>query len=119
MEEQKTIQHLSMYNIPIKALSANQMYLGRKVKSAAYRKYEKQMAFLLPDIDLPDPPYKLVMKFGLSSSLADLDNSLKAFIDTLQTKYGFNDRDIFEIVASKTKTKKGEEFIIWDITSVS
>jgi hypothetical protein len=36
----------------------------------------------------------------------------------LQKKYGFNDKDIFEMVAKRVKVKKGEEYLVFDIKSL-
>lgn len=54
---------------------------------------------------------RIEIEFGVSSKLADIDNPVKPILDILQKKYGFNDRDIFELTIRKTLTKKGQEYI--------
>lgn len=102
-----------MIHIDIKPLSNNEMYGGRKVKSYKYRNFERELLPLLPDdYKVPkDTKMELFMAVGLSSKLADLDNTLKPFIDCLQLKYSFNDKWIYKISTSKVDVKKGEEFI--------
>lgn len=101
-----------MIEIKIKPLSTNEMYGGRKVKSYKYRDFQKQILPLLPpDLVIPKGKIQLCVAVGLSSKLADLDNTLKPFIDCLQLKYSFNDKWIYNISASKADVSKGEEFI--------
>lgn len=101
-----------MIRIPLKPLSANEIWQGRHVKTKKYRKYSRDALFLLPgSIGLGAPPYSLTIRFGFSSPLADADNPVKGFMDILGKKYGFNDRDIFELHAYKVIVKKGAEFI--------
>jgi Holliday junction resolvase RusA-like endonuclease len=92
------------------------MYLGRKIKSAEYNKYEQAVLKALPkDFKIPDPPLILFIDIGVSSTLADLDNTLKPFIDCLQLKYGFNDKHIYHIIANKMTVPKGDEFIEFNL----
>lgn len=65
------------------------------------------------------PPYLLNIVFGFSSPLADIDNGLKPFIDILQKRYGFNDKDIIELNVKKEKTVKGKEFILFEILTIN
>lgn len=101
-----------MIHIDIKPLSNNEMYGGRKVKSYKYKNFERKILPLLPeDMKVPEGKLQLYVAVGLSSKLADLDNTLKPFIDCLQLKYDFNDKWIYMITATKTNVKKGDEFI--------
>ena len=101
-----------MILLKIKPLSTNEMYGGRKVKSYKYRDFQKQILPLLPnELSIPKGKIQLFVAVGLSSKLADLDNTLKPFIDCLQLKYGFNDKWIYSLTASKADVSKGEEFI--------
>lgn len=104
-----------MIKVELKALSSNDMYLGRKVKSYQYKTYERKMLSQLPDQEVPEGELQLTIEVGLSSKLADLDNILKPFIDCLQLKYGFNDKWIYGLVAKKEIVKKGEEFITFKL----
>ncbi len=108
-----------MIHIDIKPLSNNEMYGGRKVKSYKYRNFEKELLPLLPnDYKIPKGKLQFFMAVGLSSKLADLDNTLKPFIDCLQLKYGFNDKVIYSLSASKVDVKKGEEFIEFSLEEI-
>lgn len=105
--------------IDIKALSVNECWRGRRFKTKKYLDYEKQLLFLLKPKLIPEGNLRLYITFGLSNSLSDVDNGLKPFIDILQKKYAFNDRDIFELHVKKIKVYKGSEFIKFDICSVT
>lgn len=105
-----------MFTIKVKPMSANVMYLGRKVKSAKYRQFEQAVLTELPsDVVIPKGKLRLTLKIGVSSTLADLDNALKPFIDCLQLKYGFNDKHIYRIFATKEDVAKGKEYIKFEI----
>lgn len=102
-------------NTGVKPFSANIMYQGRKVKSAAYRDHEAVLSRRLPDIPIPDGPLTLKILVCYSNSLSDLDNALKPFLDVLQKRYKFNDRNIYKIVARKRVVPKGEDTIKFSI----
>lgn len=97
----------------VKPLSANKMHLGRKVDSKEYRNYKAELLQCLPDIELPGGLLRLRILACLSSKLSDLDNVIKPFLDVLQKRYQFNDRDIYRIVCEKRIVKKGEESLIF------
>ncbi len=108
-----------MIHIDVKPLSANLMHSGRKVKSYKYRNYEKVLLSLLPtDLKIPEGKLHLIVKVGMSSKLSDLDNVLKPFIDCLQLKYGFNDKWIYKLTATKTDVKKTEEYIKFELRGI-
>jgi len=58
---------------------------------------------------------ELWLEFGFSSSLSDFDNPVKPFVDCLQNKYGFNDRQIKRAHIEVIDVKKGEEYIKFDL----
>jgi len=60
----------------------------------------------------------LHLRFGLSSKNADIDNPVKPFVDCLQKRYGFNDRQIYRLTVEKIDVAKGQEFIEFDITEL-
>lgn len=91
------------------------MWRGRRFKSDEYKRFERDMLFLLPKFTMPDKPFSVVINFGMSTLNADIDNPVKPFLDILQKKYGFNDRDIMQLHLFKTKTEKGKEFINFTI----
>jgi Holliday junction resolvase RusA-like endonuclease len=97
-------------NLNVKALSINECFQGKRFKTKAYLSYEKTLLLMLPKRDLKDVE-RVNIEFGFSSKLADIDNPVKPILDILQKKYGFNDRDIFELNIKKVVVKKGDEFI--------
>ena len=76
--------------IDIKPLSVNKCWKGRRFKTDEYKKYEKDVRFLLGSLKIPNPPYKVFYTFGFSSASSDIDNPVKPFQDILSKEYGFN-----------------------------
>lgn len=99
-----------MIKLDIKPLSVNEVWKGKRFKTVAYSRYEKQIMALLPDCDVTNV-HTLHIEFGFSNKASDLDNPVKPIIDILQKKYGFNDRDIYELHIKKTIVTKGNEYI--------
>jgi len=100
--------------IPIKAISTNKLYSGRKVRSYVYKNYRKQVLQFLDDnystpVSLTG---NLVMELevGFSSPLSDASNSVKGIEDCISEYYGFNDRQIVTIVIHKYIVDKGKEY---------
>jgi len=104
--------------VHIKPLSVNQCWQGKRFKTPKYKAYEKELLYRLSAMDIPEGKLKVSLVFGLSSKLADIDNPVKAFIDVLQKKYDFNDRDIYEMELKKIDVKKGKEFIEFKIEKI-
>jgi len=109
-----------LHKLDIKPLSVNQaksIFKGRITKTKAYRRYEKDLALLLPkNIDFSQEMLKVSLIWGFSNKLCDADNPVKPFIDILQNNYGFNDRRIYEYSIKKEIVSKGQEFIKFEIT---
>tara|TARA_R110000850_G_scaffold269167_3_gene401036 strand:- start:3855 stop:4184 length:330 start_codon:yes stop_codon:yes gene_type:complete len=103
-----------MHRVKIKPLSVNGAWQGKRFKTPAYKQYEKDMMSLLPKTKMPEGKFNLYIQFGLSSKNADVDNPVKCFVDCLQKKYGFNDRNIYGMVIEKVDVKKGDEFICFE-----
>lgn len=99
------------FRIPIKPLSVNEAWKGRRFRSDAYNAYRTEMLVRLPAGRLPDPPYRVHYEFGFSNPLADFDNPCKPIGDILQKKYGFNDKEIYEAHIRKVIVKKGCEYV--------
>lgn len=97
--------------IDIKPLSVNDAWQGRRYKTDEYKRYERAMLYMLPKMELPEPPYKIVYEFGFSTSLADYDNPCKPLGDILQKKYGFNDKEIYAAEIRKVVVKRGREYV--------
>ena len=98
--------------IDIKPLSVNVAWQGRRFRSKAYKAYQQEVALKLRKITLPEPPYTLLLEFGVSNKAADYD---KPFQDCLQAFYGFNDSQIYEGVQRKVIVPKGEEYVKFSI----
>ena len=105
-----------MVQIDIKPLSVNAAWQGKRFKTPAYKKYEKNVLKLLPKLTVPSGRLTLKIEFGFSSKLMDIDNPVKLLGDILQKKYGFNDRDIYRLEVDKRITPKGQEYIKFEIT---
>lgn len=105
---------MSGHFVNIKPLSVNESIYtyvvgkGNKAyakigKTAVAKNFHKNLFYLLPpveDIIIYDK-ITLFCNVSFVNQASDLDNCLKYFIDTLQDKYGFNDKLIFKIVAKK------------------
>lgn len=115
MKEQKQETSSPWNHTCVKPMSANEAFIGRKVKSNKYRKYESHLIRHLPDIDIPEGHLELRVVVYYSSRASDIDNCLKPFIDILQKRYGFNDNRIYRIRITKVIVKKGEENIAFRI----
>lgn len=107
-----------MIKLNIKPLSVNEAWQGRRFKTHKYDDFEKEVICSLPPLTLPEEPYHLVLIFGMSNILSDVDNPVKTFMDCLQKKYRFNDKQVHKITAEKVKTKKGEDFISFLIEKI-
>lgn len=103
--------------LEVKPLSVNQCYTGKRYKTKAYRKYAKLVSLMLPKGKLPESPYKIEFEFGFSNVLSDVDNPIKNLQDLIYKKYGFDDREVYEIRAVKKIVKKGKEYIKFKIES--
>lgn len=100
-----------------KPLSVNEVWKGKRFKTVAYLRYEKQIMALLPDCDVTNV-HTLNIEFGLSNKASDIDNPVKPILDIMQKKYGFNDRDIYELHIKKTIVTKGNEYITINFVSL-
>ena len=109
---------IRMIELSIKPLSANEAFKGRKFRTKKYDAYIATLMLILPKLSLPNPPYSINLVVGYSNVLSDIDNCLKPFIDCLQKKYLFNDRDIYKLSIEKKIIKKGKEFINFEIKSL-
>lgn len=102
----------------IKPLSVNCLYKGRRFRTNEHDTYKRQLAFLLPnDVKIGLPPYKISIEFGTCKS-QDLDNNVKGFLDSLVNKYGFDDRDVYELHLRKVPVKKSHEYISFKIETL-
>lgn len=104
--------------IEIKPLSVNEVWQGKRFKTPKYKHYEKEVMLTLKPMQIKGGKLSLLLRFGLSSKNADIDNPVKPFVDCLQKRYGFNDRHIYKLTVEKVDVAKGQEFIEFDIKSI-
>jgi len=98
--------------ITVKPLSVNQAWQGRRFATKEYKEYERFCLYLLPKAYLiPSDKIQLNLTFGLSNKSADLDNCCKPWIDILQKKYNFDDKNIYKLIVEKKIVPKKQEYI--------
>jgi Holliday junction resolvase RusA-like endonuclease len=102
--------------IQIKPLSVNQAWQGKRFKTSKYKSYEKEILLRLKPMEIPKGKIQILIDFGVSSTLADVDNPAKLFIDLLSKKYGFNDKLVYRLELNKVDVQKGAEYIEFEIT---
>ena len=105
-----------MYKIPIKALSVNRAWRGRRFRSKAYNEFRRVVDVFLNKIRPTKPPEKPLMfhaEWGVSNSVSDTDNPCKPFLDVLFEWWDMKTKDhlVEFIMLEKTKTPKSKEFI--------
>lgn len=105
-----------MIKLPIKPLSLNHAYRGRRFATNELKKYKLDISRILPKIDIPKGKLAMHYIFGVSSKNSDADNLVKAFQDSLAECCGFNDKLIYKITIEKVDTKKGDEFIAFSLS---
>lgn len=107
------------FKLPIKPLSVNECWQGKRFKTDKYKSFEKEMLLTLPKSkEILSDMIRVEFHFGFSSPLADLDNPVKPIMDILQKKYAFNDKNVFELNVRKCIVPKGTEFISIRIESL-
>jgi Holliday junction resolvase RusA-like endonuclease len=104
-----------MSRVPLKPLSVNQSYQGRRFATPELKAYKETLGYLLPAFNIPKGKLAVRYEFGVSSKTSDGDNLIKSFQDTLCEKYGFNDRDIYRWEVEKKIVPKGEEYAAFEI----
>lgn len=100
----------------IKPLSVNKAWQGKRFKTKDYLQYEKHVLLLLPKLIIPDGKLLLEITFGVSNKASDIDNPIKPFLDILQKKYNFDDKQVYKLIVNKEITAKNQEFIKFKIT---
>ena len=111
---------MSATKLPIKPLSTNSLYVGRKVRSKAFRQFEADMATLLavkrPPAPPADVPLALDIRMG-TTRRQDLDNGLKALIDSICNYFSIDDRRIAGLTAVRVTVKPGDEFVTFQFSA--
>ena len=107
-----------MARISIKPISVNDCWQGRRFKTPLYKGYETELLYKLKKEKIPEGKLFLRLTVGFSNKNADLDNVVKPFVDILQKKFGFNDKQIYIMDLAKEDVKKGEEFVEYELSSL-
>lgn len=108
-----------MYKIPLKPLSLNGAYRGRRFKTKGLEVFKQTVALLTPPQIIPAGKLEALYIFGVSSKQSDVDNLVKCFQDALAEKLGFNDKQIYKIVVEKVDVKKGSEYCSFELKTYS
>ena len=108
--------------IPIRALSVNKAFYGRKVLTEEARLYKEKFAYLLnankPCGDIPDGDLIIIFEFGLSQyKRSDVDNCIKIALDCICSHLKIDDRIFVGIACRKVRVKNGREYISFIIKS--
>lgn len=105
--------------LEIKPLGVNAAWQGKRFKTNEYQAFEKQVLLSLKATRQKfEGMLRVEYFFGFSSPLADIDGPIKLIQDILCKKYGFDDRQIFELNARKCIVPKGKEFIEFSIENL-
>lgn len=109
-----------MVRLPIKALSVNGAYRGRRFSTPELKQFKLDLFRILPKLSVPETGNLAVRYvFGVSSKASDGDNLIKAFQDVIAEAYGFNDKRIYKWDVEKQDVPKGNEFVEFDILSIN
>lgn len=103
--------------INIKPLTVNQAWKGKRYKTKKYSIFEKECLLSLPNIKISNNYLSIILEYGFSNKLSDIDNPTKMILDILQKRYNFNDNKIYQLLIKKVIVPKGKEyfsFIIFD-----
>lgn len=101
--------------VPIKPLSVNAAYRGRRFRTEAYKDYRDDLFRILPKLEIPDGKLQVHYIFGFSNKGQDYDGAIKNLQDVLQEAYGFNDNQIYYATIEKIIVPKSQEFIEFSI----
>ncbi len=96
--------------IPLKPISVNKAFQGRRFKTKDYKVFEKQAYYFLPTVDKVKGWVDVWYEFGLiptSFGISDTGNMEKCLTDVLVKKgYIDDDRKIINLHLKKVRAKK-------------
>ena len=106
--------YLKSFFIPIKPFSTNKMYWFNKKRTDEYNEYHSELdsnMYFCKEIDInKKSKFELYVLFLVKKkSDTDLDNMLKPFIDYLQERLWFNDKNITIIHTRKIILEENED----------
>jgi Holliday junction resolvase RusA-like endonuclease len=102
-------------HIQIRPLSVNEAWKGKRYRTPKYRQYQNDLGYLLPAMKIPQGKLEVWLTFGFSNDQSDDDNPIKPTIDIMATKYGFNDKQVYQYHVRKEIVPKGKEYIKFKI----
>ncbi len=104
--------------IPVRALSVNEAWAGRRFKSAKYKQFEKDIAKVLRHSkNTIKGEVEVHLTFYIKNyAMSDVDNLIKETLDQI-TKYGYIEDDRKIVFLSAEKRKSAEERIEVEIIS--
>lgn len=96
-----------MITIPIKPISTNKLFQGRRFKTKEYDNFLQAALYFAPKVPMIKGIVQLRCDFYLKQARkSDLDNFLKGTLDLI-TKAGYieDDRFIYKLIAKKFKSE--------------
>lgn len=107
-----------MVTLPLKPISVNRCWQGRRYLTDQARKFQRDAYVLIKSqtrgMKLPDGELSLRLRFGLSRDM-DTSNCIKLVEDAIAKAFSIDDRMFRGQLATKEKVKRGQEFIAFDI----
>ena len=101
-------KHKMKVSVPIKAMSVNDAFQGRRFKTPECKQYEEDLWMLLPRMEKVMGRVRIVYRFFLvNHALTDFDNLIKITQDILVKKgYIEDDRKIYDAHIQKIPSKE-------------
>ena len=105
-----------MIVLPIKPLSVNEAWQGKRYKTRKYKQYTRDVSLILPkSITIPKGKLGIRLHFYFSNKASDWDNPIKPLQDIICSNYGIDDRHIYLAIVEKFIVPKGEDRIEFEI----
>lgn len=105
--------------LPLKVVSTNALYVGKRYKSKVARQFEWDIARLLSvkcrDITLPEGDLVLALRVGTTRRM-DTSNAIKLVEDCIARHFGINDRRFAAVTVIRVPVKSGSEFISFQLS---
>lgn len=96
--------------IPLKPLSVNEAWQGKRYKSKKYKAYCKDVPMFLPShITIPKGQMIICFDWYFSSGRSDWDNPIKPLQDIICSAYGLEDNNFYRAIIRKHLVDKGDE----------
>jgi len=92
-----------MITIPIKPISTNKLFQGRRFKTKDYDAFTTAALYLMPKVPMVKGMVRIRANFYVKNDkMSDLDNFLKGFLDLIVKKgYIEDDRFIYQLYVKK------------------